>query len=82
MDNKLYGHYIVDDYAISRPPTSFRANYSYSMLSEAYAPKPNAPFSIVYNATEWPNAVHVTPNIKYNDVLFIDSNIESHYRME
>jgi hypothetical protein len=79
LGNTLYGKYIGDDYAISTPPTNFHGLYSYSMLSDIYISKPNSQFSIVYNAITWKNVISVPSNIKYGDVLFLDSNIESHY---
>jgi hypothetical protein len=80
LENTLYGKYVGDDYAISTPPIKFRGTYSYSALSDIYISKPNSQFSIVYNAIMWKDAVSVPSSIKYGDVLFLDSNIESHSR--
>jgi hypothetical protein len=76
----LYGQYLLDDQDYLTPPIDFKAKHAYTKQSEVRFTAPMKKFSIVYGGNVWDNVAELPENVSYGDVLFVESNKESHYQ--
>ena len=76
----LYGQYLLNDEDYLTPPTEFKAKHAYTKQQEVRFTAPVKKFSIIYGGNVWDNAAELPDNVSYGDVLFMESNIESHYQ--
>lgn len=76
----LYGQYLQNDEDYLTPPTEFKAKHAYTKQQEVRFTAPVKKFSIIYGGNVWDNAAELPDNVSYGDVLFMESNIESHYQ--
>jgi hypothetical protein len=74
----LHGQYLLNDEDYLTPPTEFKAKHAYTAQSEVRFTAPIKKFSIIYGGNVWDNAAELPDNVSYGDVLFMESNIESH----